>query len=182
MRKITHINLGSFLLESEEVHAKRKCFLFGNILPDCLPTFIYVKHNIDNTLDKVEKLLFDLSRLSTETYLFWIKLGCLMHYIADYFTFPHTRLFHEGFWKHNSYEKELKDKFKEDLQKMKEFHNNLKNVNITTVIQYIKEQQLLYFSEKEKRLSDVEIDIQYIFRVCDTIFTSICQNKQVSFA
>lgn len=181
MRKISHINLGNFLLECENIKAKRKSFLFGNILPDCIPTFIYVRHNIDNTLNKVEKLLTELYTMNPESYRFWIKLGCMMHYISDYFTYPHTKLFHEGFWKHNSYEKELKNKFKEHLENLENFHRNFLKTSVN-IIDYIKEQQILYFTEKEKRINDVELDIQYINRVCETIFSNICQNRQIIYA
>lgn len=178
MRKITHINLGDFLIEQENFEIKRKCFLFGNILPDCVPTFIYVKHNIDKTITKVEKLLEELSELDTNTYRFWIKLGCIMHYTADYFTYPHTKLFHEGFWKHNSYEKILKDRFKEHLEHIHQHHIEfLKNSD--ELISYIKEKQNDYFKEKKNRRMDVELDIDYISEVCYTIFESICCKKQL---
>ncbi len=178
MRKINHINLGNFLIEQENFQIKKKCFIFGNILPDCLPTFIYVRHNIDKTISKVEKLLEELSRLDTDTYRFWIKLGCIMHYIADYFTYPHTKLFHEGFWKHNSYENVLKNRFQEHLQNIHQFHTKfLKNYD--EFISYIKEEQKIYFQEKKNRKNDVDLDIEYIFEVCFTIFENICCKKEL---
>lgn len=179
MRKISHINLGSFLLEQEDFQMKRKTFLFGNILPDCLPTFIYVKHNIDRTITKVEKLLEDLYKLDSNSYRFWIKLGCIMHYIADYFTYPHTRLYHDGFWKHNFYEKRLKDRFREHLEEIQEKHIQFLRTS-EELIFYIKEKQNSYFSEKKQNRMDVDLDIDYIYEVCYTIFENICYKKQLA--
>ena len=109
MRKINHINLGSFLSNSiDDYNLKRKSFVVGNVLPDCIPSFIYVRHNLESTFEKVKKILKQLMNIPMNTYKFWIKLGCIIHYIADYFTYPHTKLFHDGFFKHNKYEKYLK--------------------------------------------------------------------------
>lgn len=166
------------MISNEEFEVKRKCFLFGNILPDCLPTFIYVRHNIDKTLKKVEKLLEELTKLDTNTYRFWIKLGCIMHYTADYFTYPHTRIFNEGFLKHNSYEKILKNKFKEHIEHISQCHIKFLK-NSEDFIAYIKEKQENYFKEKKNRKMDVDIDIDYIFEVCSTIFENICCKKQL---
>lgn len=179
MRKISHINLGNFLIEQEDFQIKRKCFILGNILPDCLPTFIYVKHNIDKTFMKVEKLLEELSELDTNTYRFWIKLGCIMHYTADYFTYPHTKLYHDGFWKHNSYEKRLKDRFREHLNEIQKRHIQFFKTS-EELISYIKEKQNSYFSEKKQNKMDVDLDIDYIYEVCYTIFENICYKKQLA--
>jgi hypothetical protein len=172
MRKKSHIRLGKYLLDNIECENKRKSFIFGNILPDCVPTFIYVKHNIENTIGKVEKLLNDVMSLKQDTYRFWIKMGCIAHYIADYFTYPHTKIFHGNFFEHNSYEKELKDTFKDNLNKL-----SLKDVpkfkNIHELVVYIKEKQVEYFNAKENASNPFLIDTDYIFNVNRVVFLNV---------
>lgn len=185
MRKISHINLGKALLTQKNVfqvlrdeHLKKKSFVLGNVLPDCLPTFIYIRHNIESTFEIVKGLIKDLLNLKIDTHRFWIKLGCTMHYIADYFTYPHTRLFKGGFNEHNKYEKFLKNSFEENLKrvhnkKVQSFHN------INELFYYIKEEQQIYFIEKEENLDNpFLIDTDYIFHVCETIFINIMNLKK----
>lgn len=179
MRKINHINLSNVLLEQlNEEQYKRKSFIVGNILPDCLPTFIYIRHNIESTFEKVEKLLKQLLTLKLDTYRFWIKLGCVMHYIADYFTYPHTKFFKGSFKEHNTYEKLLKNNFKKNLSKI---HCGKIPIFKTEyeLLKYIKEEQTIYFLEKKENLVNTFlIDTDYIFHVCQTIFFNILNIKK----
>ena len=44
--------------------------------------------------------------------VYWRRLGEVMHYMADYFTFPHNRNFTGNLYEHNKYEKHLKNHLK----------------------------------------------------------------------
>ena len=177
MRKISHIDLGNFLLEQRHISLKKRSFILGNILPDCLPSFIYVRHNIESTLPKVIKLIEELKNLKTSCYKFWIKLGCVMHYIADYFTYPHTKMFQGGFFLHNKYEKKLKDNFKRLIN-----FKNYKTIcfqSTDEIVNFIKREQKLYFKEKEIQKENIELDVKYISFVCNTIFSNIIRTATI---
>ena len=179
MRKINHINLGSFLSNSiDDYNLLRKSFVVGNVLPDCIPSFIYVRHNLESTFEKVKKILKQLMNIPMNTYKFWIKLGCIIHYIADYFTYPHTKLFHDGFFKHNKYEKYLKIYFNENLNKLKSI-KVIKLNNMKEIISYIKEQQEKYFKDKiNNKENSYDIDTTYIFKVTKNIVFNILNIKK----
>lgn len=180
MRKITHINLISAILQENEFdEIKKKSFYIGGLLPDCVPTFIYIKHNIDSTFNKVIKLIEQILVLDINSYTFWRKLGCVMHYISDYFTYPHTKLFNGTFSEHNRYEKILKDTFKNNLNLIDK--NNITFFeNKNELIRFIKKEQDLYFIKKKVNNSNpFIIDTYYIFNVCNIICLNLINlNKQ----
>lgn len=176
MRKINHIELGKELSKElykniDKKYFKYKTFVFSNIIPDCIPTFIYIRHNIKSTFKKLEKLIKDLFLLEINTYKFWIKLGCIMHYISDYFTYPHTKIFNKGFIEHNKYEKKLRINFKSNID-ISNYNVKQNFQTIDDILSYIKNQQNIYYLDKNKNKS-IFVDIEYIGRVCKTVFENI---------
>lgn len=176
MRKITHIELGKKLSKNvKDDYLKYKSFIFGNIFPDCVPTFIYIRHNIKSTFNKLEKLLNEIFVLDINTHKFWIKLGCIIHYISDYFTYPHTKIFNGGFFIHNKYEKDLKNNFIKYLDINN--HNIKQNFkNIKDILLYIKQEQENYFIIKKEDKSII-VDVYYIGKVCQIVFENIISYK-----
>ena len=100
MRKKSHMSLSMYLvdsMDSELLENHKKAFIMGSILPDCKPSFVTTKHNIDETFDIVCRFIDELTvdtdgfkRISTA---YCRKLGEVTHYLADYFTFPHNDIF-----------------------------------------------------------------------------------------
>lgn len=115
MRKKSHISLARYIvanLEVEELSDHKKAFYLGSILPDCKPSFITTKHEINGTFDLVRE---EIMKLTTECDLYhrnarvyWRNLGQVIHYLADYFTFPHNSIYDGSLKDHCIYEKELK--------------------------------------------------------------------------
>lgn len=180
MQKRSHLKLSNKLLQiNKDLNIKKKSLYFGSILPDCIPSFLYVRHNIDSSIKKIEKLIFKLEKSKKENIFFWIKVGCITHYIADYFTYPHTKSFDGGFLKHISYEKLLNKKFKINLDIIKT--KDIKTFNSTKeLILYIKKEQENYY-KKIKNLTDktliTVIDTEYIFNIVNTIFYNLLEKK-----
>ena len=115
MRKKSHISLAKYIVKDMEVPVMtdhRKAFYLGSILPDCKPSFLTQRHEFEGTFEMVKERICDLS-LDAELILrnaraFMRRLGEIIHYIADYFTFPHNMIYEGGFKEHCVYEKELK--------------------------------------------------------------------------
>ena len=60
MRKKSHISLAKYIVDSieeQELVKHRKAFYLGSILPDCKPSFITVKHEMEGTFPKVQQEL-----------------------------------------------------------------------------------------------------------------------------
>ena len=100
MRKKSHISLAKYIVEDvrvPELEAHRKAFYLGSILPDCKPSFLTQRHEFDRTFDMVKERICDLSedrelvRRNARAYM--RHLGEVIHYIADYFTFPHNETY-----------------------------------------------------------------------------------------
>ena len=114
MNKGSHISLALFLLEKEELKELRlnkRAFLMGSILPDCIPSFLTTRHNITETFDllksEIDKITRNYNNQRGITKYFCIHLGTIMHYLADYFTFPHNPGFCGRVKEHIDYERSL---------------------------------------------------------------------------
>ena len=125
MRKKSHILLARYLADqmpaNESLQSHRKAFCLGNILPDIQPSFITKRHEYFGTFDEVQGKIRRLVQVG-ENYndrVFWRRAGEVMHYIADYFTFPHNKTFDGTLRQHNSYEKHLKKEYKANVQEGK---------------------------------------------------------------
>ena len=100
MRKKSHLSLAVYLIDNMDSSLlinHRKAFLLGSILPDCRPSFVTTKHNMEETFDMVSDFIsqltvdsHDYKRISTA---YVRKLGEVTHYVADYFTYPHNEVF-----------------------------------------------------------------------------------------
>ena len=60
MRKKSHLALAGFLIQGmdhEVLNRRWRSFYFGNILPDCKPSFVTVRHEYDGTFDMMAEML-----------------------------------------------------------------------------------------------------------------------------
>lgn len=117
MRKKSHISLARYLVESlndEGLKKHKYSFYLGSILPDIKPSFLYKRHEMTGTFPHVRK---DIERLSEGRKIiekekkglkYYMDLGQISHYLADYFTFPHDKTYGGSLKEHCSYEERLK--------------------------------------------------------------------------
>lgn len=174
LRKKSHILLAGFLadqmIDSDSLQLHRKAFCLGNILPDCKPSFLTTRHEYFGTFGALQDRICFLVLNGTEVFnerVFWRKIGEVMHYIADYFTFPHNKTFTGGLREHNQYEKELKNRLKQYIKSGDAYQNAvnepmLRFRNLTELIGYVQDRHEAYL-QKQRTISD---DIRYILSVC----------------
>ena len=180
VRKKSHILLARYLADqmpaNESLQSHRKAFCLGNILPDIQPSFVTKRHEYFGTFDEVQGKIRRLvqSGAGYNDRVFWRRSGEVMHYIADYFTFPHNKTFHGTFYQHNTYEKHLKNELKAfvlegkaDVYTEKEIHFETLN----QLLQYIKEHHRRYLNCKR----NIDDDIHYILTVCYQVFQGLFQ-------
>ena len=123
MRKKSHISLAKYIvnsLEEQELVKHKKAFYLGSILPDCKPSFLTVKHEMEGTFPKFQQDLKKLLELQQTAQInmrvFYRNLGEMIHYIADYFTFPHNAHYTGNLKDHCIYEKHLKHMLNDYIQ------------------------------------------------------------------
>ena len=181
MRKKSHILLGRYLADQmSEVYSlqqHRKAFCLGNIMPDLRPSFLTTRHEFFGTFDQLQSKMRELVEKNPEeenARVYWRRFGEVMHYMADYFTFPHNRTYKGSLAEHNSYEAELKNCLKEcilsgradsQLEEAKHFDS------FEELVEYIRERHA-YYLESPRCIAD---DIRFILRVCYQVIQGIFQ-------
>ena len=115
MRKKSHISLAGYLVRSlgmEELEKHKKAFYFGSIMPDLNPKMLAVPHEFDATFESLKALFFRILKEITDDgeneRILWRRVGVAMHYLADYFTYPHDAAFKGSLKDHCMYESEMK--------------------------------------------------------------------------
>lgn len=188
MRKKSHISLANHIVKvsgMENFDKHRKAFYIGSILPDCRPSFLTKRHEITETFDLVESGIEKLTEGYTEkaqlSTMYFTKLGEVIHYIADYFTFPHNKEYTGNLKEHCVYEGELKHKLRTYIKTMdkleiKNLKDNLESEemnrfnSVADICQFLKEKHRRYI---EEGVHSVEDDCRYIVAICRKIALAI---------
>lgn len=179
MRKKSHISLANGLMkcfDEKSVSRHRLTFCVASIWPDCRPSFITTPHSIDKTYDMVkgniEKLLErnkDKGSLSTKT---TAHIGVILHYIADYFTFPHNKEYTGNIKDHVYYEKYLKYAIREYIRSGKASYHKEQATILSSpakLFEHIDNEHSTFINTNHTMESDVE----YIVRMCTDVFVSL---------
>lgn len=181
MRKKSHILLGWYLAEqidSRDLRFHKKAFCYGNVLPDLKPSFVTVRHeyqvNFEMVCEKIKYLAEEFKFLEPYTSAYWRQLGEIVHYVADYFTFPHNEHFTGTIVEHTLYEGELKNRLKACILSGEASGYTRTNKEFDSagdVIAFIKSTHDLYM-QKER---SVEEDIRFIVAVCYQVAQGVAQ-------
>ena len=178
MRKKSHILLARYLADQMpaniSLQSHRKAFCLGNILPDIQPSFVTKRHEYFGTFDEVQEKIIQLVETGAEDLndrVFWRRIGEVMHYIADYFTFPHNRTFDGTLRQHNSYEKNELKAFVKSGKADVYAEKKLKFENLGELDDFIKDHHREYLGCKR----NIDEDIHYILSVCYQVFQGLVQ-------
>lgn len=106
MNKIGHINVTRRLSVNLN-GAGRFCLVLGSILPDIFVHTYIVGHKWETTFEKNCERLARLENWGGMDCISYIRLGYIIHYIEDYFTYPHNTIFEEDMKAHIKYENEF---------------------------------------------------------------------------
>lgn len=179
MRKKSHISLARYIVGTiglEELNAHKKAFYLGSILPDCKPSFLTKRHEINGTFDDVKRYIFDLTTLcditSRNSRAYFRNLGQVIHYIADYFTFPHNDIYQGSIKDHCRYEKQLKSTLNEYIQSGEAQKNRKEAKNFKTpeaLLDYVWKAHKEYLKVKKSTMEDCK----YIVGVCHTVVEAV---------
>lgn len=183
MRKKSHISLAKYIVDSlgeQELQKHKKAFYLGSILPDCKPSFITIKHEMEGTFPKVQHELEELverqKNAQINVRVFYRNLGEVIHYIADYFTFPHNPHYPGNLKDHCIYEEHLKRGLKEyiasgEAEKNSEWVRlSVVNLNSTAdICNFIRKAHETYVKLK----NSVEDDCRHIVTLCHQVVVAV---------
>ena len=177
----SHILLARYLADQMQTTASlqshRKAFCLGSILPDIKPSFITRRHEFYGTFEDVKnrmKELADIRPDESNQRVYWRRFGEVIHYMADYFTFPHNKTYTGSFSQHNHYEKVLKNRLKECIQQGEAYaylEPAIRFADFSTLIDYIEATHEKYLN----KLRSVEEDIRFILNMCFQVVQGLIQ-------
>ncbi len=183
MRKKSHISLAKYLVNSiseQDMMAHKKAFYLGSILPDCKPSFLTERHEIEGTFPKVQEqmriLVEEQKNFQINTRVFYRRLGEIIHYIADYFTFPHNAHYIGSLKDHCIYEKKLKKSLKEYIESGEALKNCVwirNNQGVLNSTDAICEFIQMAHDRYVKRKNTVEGDCRQIVALCHQVVEAI---------
>ena len=136
------------------------------------------KDSVEKQIDKLTSGYSHLGQLST---MYYTKLGEVLHYVADYFTYPHNKEYPGSMKDHCVYEGELKHKLRAYIRNINEqsidrwkaqikLQDMSRFNNVADIMDFIREQHRLYI---RRGSHSVEQDCRYIVGVCSTVSAAI---------
>ena len=171
MRKKSHISLARHIVATtDDAELKKHRFLFyiGSVLPDIKPSFLYKRHEMTSTFPAISKHIERLSEgekvLKHKNRKYYLDLGQISHYLADYFTFPHNKIYPGNLKDHCSYEEKLKLDLREYIKSGRAAKQQIKKEkfeNAKELCDFIQRAHDDYLAHKH----DVEDDIRHIVEV-----------------
>ena len=191
MRKKSHILLARYLADQltvdESLQSHRKAFCLGSILPDIRPSFVVKKHEYFSTFGGIQEKMLQLVEhgpLEGKERVYWRNFGEVLHYVADYFTFPHNRTYTGSLYEHSQYEKILKQRLKICIKSGAAGAYVFRDVyfkNLEELTEFIQVSHTSYLRKKR----NITEDIQYILMVCYQVIQGIvqlCTRRQENMA
>ncbi|MDD3541634.1 MAG: zinc dependent phospholipase C family protein [Petrimonas sp.] len=174
MQTKDHLALGHFLLDisdCKELHKYRRAFLMGCVEPDYnMASYArgmkghrkFRGHNAGNSLAHIEKCLSGIQTNGLQSAWDFFKLGNMLHYAADAFTWPHNEFWRKSLVQHAVYEAKLHERFTQALNTGSERIESLYSASLQ---QYFESAHDDYRNARH----DMKTDCQYIIRVCKTM-------------
>lgn len=176
----SHFYLGMYFIRQNICQgsiSERASFLLGCVEPDMNP-LTYLKgslhgiwlrgHNYPNRMPYIEKMLRNMQEEEgTESLIFHYRLGKLVHYLTDAFTYPHNPAFEGTLKEHMYYEDMLEQHF---LQELKTCTPNPHIWPKSRLYQKIVKNHEKYMQEKP----DMAVDIRFVMETVPAIVASLC--------
>lgn len=109
MNKRGHLQItGQLFIDAIEPY--RFWLLLGSILPDLLFYTYLTGHTWKTSFIKLQQKMTYLAQHGRNNRRSCLCLGYMLHYIEDYFTYPHNQTFHGTLREHCRYEEELSER------------------------------------------------------------------------
>lgn len=187
MRKKSHILLAKYLIERLQLHdmiTSSLGFYVGSLKPDCKISVVTMPHTFEGTYEMIKEKIEVLHQKMEQGYPLdysgCVQLGEIIHYIADYFTFPHNKHFEGNMMDHCHYENDLKLTLRKFIWR-EETIAIRRNIQVfqskEEIFQFIEEKHREYCLQK----SNVINDCRFILQVCMEVMASLVAILQNSY-
>lgn len=101
--------VAEIMYEKYAIKLDTDSFICGNVKPDHVISFFYLRHNIESTfglvMENIRTLSLPLMTLNAPFNEYCFQLGMVCHHITDYFSLAHNSCFAGGLRKHILYER-----------------------------------------------------------------------------
>lgn len=177
MWKAAHLRLAKWLLNQEELEdfgRHKIAFLVGSILPDCMPSFVTKRHRLEDTFFVLKEEIQKLQEHSKVDFSFCLHFGMVLHYVADYFTYPHNKTFHGNFLEHCIWERKQQQYLTRHLKKSVTLAPTILGKDFC---QYL----LKKHEEYLKRGVSLENDCNYVVEVSYCFAVALMQALEIDF-
>lgn len=191
MRKKSHISLARHMidrLDDEGLKKHKLSFCVGSILPDIKPSFLYRKHEINGTFPLIQKRIERLSEgkkaVKKNGRKYYMDLGQVSHYLADYFTFPHNEIYPGGLKDHCSYEERLKHDLKSYIKSGKAANQNVEKEHFYdsgAVCSFIQQKHEDYIPGKHDVADDIHHIVEVNHKALEGIIKLLAERRAVRF-
>lgn len=182
MRKKSHIALAQYLLQQDcgqEMMKHKKAFYLGSILPDLNPKMFAAPHEYATSYEGFQVQVRRLTEgwaVYHNPRAFWRRLGIVLHYLADYFTFPHNTTYGGSLADHCAYEGDMKHRLREYVRTKEAAdlfrHYKCEKKRLASV-----EELFVYIEEAHSRYLDsihtVESDCRWIVEMSTVVLLSV---------
>lgn len=167
MNKIGHI-LVTGSIRNHIIRQHRLCLLIGSVLPDFLPRTLLIGHTWKSTSQKIMEKMHKLGAKGKMSRYSYLELGYILHYIEDYFTYPHNHIFEGSVSEHCKYEMQLLKYLKKNKNKNLGDEVSGEITSIEMLINGLEELHDKYLRE----IHGVENDRKYIYQAA--LMTAEC--------
>lgn len=147
---------------SPKICQKHRFFMkLGSILPDLLPGTYLTGHTWTASLDKIYAKMKRLEWNGKMNAFSFLTLGYILHYIEDYFTYPHNIWFDGSLADHVVYEKKFSEYIRsKKTSPIQENKNSSCAMSAELLLDYLYQTHKDY----EKEVPGFENDLNYISR------------------
>ncbi len=187
MQTKDHLALGLVLADRSgnwPLAEHRLAFLLGCAAPDW-NVLTYLRgarsrrricgHNFENSLRVMERSLLGVQRDGLRTAVDFFRLGKMLHYAADAFTWPHNDFWEAGIRAHRVYEAELHRRFRAALADDRFLL--ARDAPGLLAVYYNRAHRAYARAER-----GMETDCRFIIRVCGSLLASCLDRAAVSFS
>jgi len=155
-----------------------KRFVWGNVKPDCVPKYKFMKHYFDESIDMVVEKIIYLSSLKLEDIYYNMtigkfseELGVVCHFLCDFFCAPHYYRWEfkstSAVKQHMMYENKLA-KLAKEFKLTGIINTDVKPSNIKSFIMQLQKQY--------DGILDYNNDLTFSYYVCDSVLNMILNN------
>lgn len=157
MNKKSHLMITTQLIRHTALEKHSFWLKLGAIMPDLLLFTYFTGHTFHATQDWFDKKISRLKRHGKMTRYSCFMLGYLLHYLEDYFTYPHSASYCGSLTEHIHYEQQLET----------HIYNNLQNLYGETAGTFCLMGQsaiTLWQQDYQQESPTLQTDLQYIMQ------------------